>query len=638
MKLVYICNSQDTALWPFTFGRGNVEHKKTVATAMALALGASAFGAWTAAAQSRSGVNTASLRVPGVQTRPQSNVPKLLSKRDAAFYRSVFVLQKEGRWDEADSLIKRIQDRILMGHVRFQRLMHPTLYRSSYGELWTWMEQYADHPGARRIFRLAKRRQPDGWKSPRAPARGVLVSEVKSDPLPAVLHPRSNGRRRIVPDPEGRSRSRSPDVREIQQRVRELVSEGHVTEAIEFLEGRRRDGLLDATSFDESLAWVARGYFFWNKDREALKAAVRVAAGSGERVPLGYWWGGLAAWRLGEYRRAAGLFGVLAESKSVTPWLVSAGGYWASRAYRAAGDSRRAALMLHAAARHPRTFYGLLAITALGKQPSLDFGMRRLSAADLEALMAMKPVRRSVALSQVGEHVRAGAELRRFAHRLSPRLALVMLSLASESGLADLSYRTAESLLSRTGIPVDSALYPLPIWEPDGGYTLDRAFLFAVMRQESNFRAWARSPRGAHGLMQLMPRTAAVMAGRRYRGAHSQELMDPVLNLTLGQKYLRYLLSREGIEGNLFYALSAYNSGPARLRKWQRKVDYRDDPLLFIESIPSRETRIFIERVLTNLWIYRIRFGQPTRSLDTVVSGGWPRYVPLDRGRPPARS
>jgi len=608
-----------------------VKYNKTIAAVMAVALGASgALMAGVAGGQSRSAVKTASLRVPGVEVRPRTNLPALLSKRDAAFYRSVFALQKKGRWEEADSLITRVEDRLLMGHVRFQRLMHPTHYRSSYGELWTWMEQYADHPGARRIFRLAKRRQPEGWKSPRPPSRGVLVSEVKSDPVSGVSRPRA--------DAEDRPRSRPAKVRRIQRQVRKMVSEGYVTRSLAFLERQRRDGRLDATSFDESLAWVARGYFFWNKDRHALKAAARVVARSGDRVPLAYWWGGLAAWRLGEHRKAARYFGVLAESKSVTPWLVSAGGYWASRAYRASGDPRRAGSMLRSAARHPRTFYGLLAIAALGRQPGLDFGMSRLSTADIDALLAMEPVRRALALSQVGEHVRAGSELRRFAHRLSPKLARVMLALASESGLADLSYRTAESLLKRTGVPVDAALYPLPIWEPDGGYTLDRAFLFAVMRQESNFRAGARSARGARGLMQLMPRTAGVMAGRRYRGVHRHELMDPVLNFTLGQKYLRYLLSREGIEGNLFYALSAYNSGPARLREWQRKVDYRNDPLLFIESIPSRETRIFIERVLTNLWIYRIRFGQPTRSLETIVSGGWPRYVPQDPRQAAARS
>ena len=594
--------------------------------------------AGTAAAQTSSEVKTASLRAPGAVERRVGKLPKLLSRRDAALYRRIFALQREGRWNETDALFKWIKDPLLMGHARFQRLMHPTLYWSSYGELWTWMNEYADHPGARRIYRLAKRRQPEGWKSPRPPARAVLVSEVKSDPVPLEWRPRAKSLRRATAEAEDRSRARRPGFREVHKQIRSLVSDGYVTKAFRFLEEPRHARLLDDVGFDENLAWIARGYFVWHKDHDALKVARRAIARSGDRVPLAYWWGGLAAWRLGRHHVAGEFFRALAESRSVTPWLVSAGGYWASRAYQAAGESKRAVPMLRAAARHPRTFYGLLALTALGERPPLDFGMRRIRAADLDALLGTQPVRRALALIQVGQHVRAGTELRRFAHRLSPRLALVMLTLASESGLADLSYRAAESLLQRTGVPVDAALYPLPVWEPDGGYTLDRAFLFAVMRQESNFRAGARSPRGARGLMQLMPRTAGVMAGRKYRGAQRHELLDPVLSVTLGQKYLRHLLSREEIDGNLFYALSAYNSGPAKLREWQRRVDYRDDPLLFIESIPSRETRIFIERVLTNMWIYRLRFGQAPRSLETILSGGWPTYVPLDRGRAAARS
>ncbi len=612
-----------------------VAYTRIIAAVGALVLGSSMGG--TAAAQTAE-VKTASLRVPGAVERRVGNLPKQLSVRDADRYRQVFALQKEGHWKEADAGIKAVQDPLLLGHVRFQRLMHPTLYRSSYGELRTWMSEYADHPGARRIYRLAKRRQPKGWKSPRAPVRAVLVSEVKSDPVPLKRRPRANGRRRATAEAADLSRTRRRGFREIHNRIRSLVSRGYVTKALRFLEEPRHVRLLDAVGFDENLAWIARGYFIWDRDRTALKVARRAIARSGKRVPLAYWWGGLAAWRLGRHHVAGEFFRALAESRSVTPWLVSAGGYWASRAYQAAGESKRAVPMLRAAARHPRTFYGLLALTALGERPPLDFGMRRISAADLDALLGMQPVRRALALVQVGEHVRAGTELRRFAHRLSPRLALVMLALASESRLADLSYRTAESLLQRTGVPVDAALYPLPVWEPNGGYTLDRAFLFAVMRQESKFRADASSPRGASGLMQLMPRTAGVMAGRKYRGAQRHKLLDPVLSVTLGQKYLSHLLSREEIDGNLFYALTAYNSGPAKLREWQRRVDYRDDPLLFIESIPSSETRIFIERVLTNMWIYRLRFGQAPHSLETTVSGSWPTYVPLDRGRAAARS
>ena len=51
---------------------------------------------------------------------------------------------------------------------------------------------------------------------------------------------------------------------------------------------------------------------------------------------------------------------------------------------------------------------------------------------------------------------------------------------------------------------------------------------------------------------------------------------------------------------------------------------------MFIESIPLFETRDYVERVLTNLWIYRYRLGQPAPSLDAIASGEWPSYIALD--------
>jgi soluble lytic murein transglycosylase-like protein len=131
--------------------------------------------------------------------------------------------------------------------------------------------------------------------------------------------------------------------------------------------------------------------------------------------------------------------------------------------------------------------------------------------------------------------------------------------------------------------------------------------------------------------MQLMPRTASYI-GRQttLHGRGKHKLFDPGLNMALGQRYIAYLLEDEAIGNDLFRLAAAYNAGPGNLRSWQRSVDYRDDPLLFIESLPSRETRLFIERILTNFWIYRDRLGQPAPSLENVVTGTWPGYVPLD--------
>ena len=130
--------------------------------------------------------------------------------------------------------------------------------------------------------------------------------------------------------------------------------------------------------------------------------------------------------------------------------------------------------------------------------------------------------------------------------------------------------------------------------------------------------------------MQLMPRTASFMAGKRFRGVRRHQLFDPELNMSLGQKYVEHLLETPNIDGDLFYTVAAYNGGPGNLRKWRRRNDYQGDPLLFIESIPLYETRDYVERVLTNLWIYRYRLGQPAPSLDALASGEWPSYTPLD--------
>jgi soluble lytic murein transglycosylase-like protein len=80
----------------------------------------------------------------------------------------------------------------------------------------------------------------------------------------------------------------------------------------------------------------------------------------------------------------------------------------------------------------------------------------------------------------------------------------------------------------------------------------------------------------------------------------------------------------------MFRLVTAYNGGPGNLAKWRRETRFGDDPLLFIESLPARETRDFIERVMANFWIYRHQLGQETPSLDAIAAGEWPSYTSLD--------
>ena len=112
----------------------------------------------------------------------------------------------------------------------------------------------------------------------------------------------------------------------------------------------------------------------------------------------------------------------------------------------------------------------------------------------------------------------------------------------------------------------------------------------------------------AIGVMQIMPRTAAFIANdRSFRSRDGHKaLMDPSLNLKLGQEYVGHLLKQESVNEGLFQLLAAYNAGPGTLRKWTRKLDFKEDPAVH-RIHPAAETREFIERVLTNLWMYRLR-------------------------------
>ena len=73
------------------------------------------------------------------------------------------------------------------------------------------------------------------------------------------------------------------------------------------------------------------------------------------------------------------------------------------------------------------------------------------------------------------------------------------------------------------------------------------------------------------------------------------------------------------------------------VQRWVGSRELMRDPLLFIESIPTQQTRIFTERVLANYWIYRQRLSQPSPDLDALAAGRWPTYTALDVWEPDGR-
>jgi soluble lytic murein transglycosylase-like protein len=563
--------------------------------------------------------------IPATSEFGGNRPPRVLSDRDADLYRQIFALQIAGDWRAADRRMARLSDRRLLGHLLAQRYLHPTAYRSKYQELRDWMAHYADHPDAPRIYKLALKRRPKNYKYPARPAArpsGPAASRTK-------LQKPYRSTKRL-------SKAKRRQAAQLKRQIRRNVLRTRLSVTEKLLAGAQAKRLLDRVERDDGLSRVAAAWFYYGNTKRAFELADGAARRSGKHLPMAHWIAGLAAWRLDRVETAAGHFEKLAVSRTASGWTAAAGAYWAARAHLRLRRPAQMSRWLTVAAESPRTFYGLLAQRALGIKLRFDRHAHALQPAHVATLAAEPRGARAMALLQVGERQRAERELKNLNGGAAPAMTQALLVFADHARMPGLAFRLGHRLAATEpsgpslGI-LDGALYPIPPWRPKGGFTVDRALIYALVRQESGFNPNAKSRDGARGLMQLMPSTASFIArDRGFRKRKRRKLFDPETNLALGQRYIAYLLADRAVGGDLFRLTTAYNGGPGNLNKWQRQMDYRGDPLMFIESLPSRETRLFIERVLANLWIYRARLGQPAPSLDGIASGDWPLYVALD--------
>ncbi|HXV25263.1 MAG TPA: lytic transglycosylase domain-containing protein [Alphaproteobacteria bacterium] len=565
---------------------------------------------------------TAALTPPAGKIDAEAALPQPLSRTQAERYRRIFALQREGKWKTANTVIAALSDRLLMGTVLAQRYLHPTAYRSAYSELKGWLDRYSDHPDAPRIYALALKRQPTGAPAPTRPEQTATVSNGGLADYDLEIGFVSFSPTEPPPDKIKRA-----------LQLRQGFESDFDARRLHALESRlgAAVGLLDPAEIDFYRTRLAIQWYHSGAIARAFALARTAAERSGDKLPEAYWTAGLAAWRLGRLQDARHWFETLARAPGVSPWIVSAAAYWASRVHLKSKRPHLVSHWLSTAAEHPRTFYGLLARRSLNLPASLDWTERALTRSDVDMLLSNPAGWRAAALLQVGETRMAERELELLALGAGREMGRAVLAFAQRADLAQLAIRLGPRISEKDGRRHDAALYPVPSWAPAEGFIVDRALLYAFMRQESGFRPDARSPAGAQGLMQLMPATAADIAERAGLSG-KLDLFDPEVNLSLGQRYIRHLFKHEAIQGDLFRLVAAYNSGPRKLEEWRRRDDFNGDPLLFIESIPSRETRLFIERVLASYWIYRHRLGQPTPSLDAIAAGQWPTYTPLEQG------
>lgn len=557
------------------------------------------------------GTRTAAV-MPGIGREARvTPLPRPLSAQDAETYSRVFKMQAAGQWAAADRELGKVRDDVLKGHVLAQRYLQSG-YRPKYQELRAWMAENADLPQSEAIYNLATAKGVRGFGAIKPPVKGALKG--------AGIDTSDEGA-----NWEGasyNSDSGSPRVKALKTRFRQLLRQDKGSAALALLTGSEAASL-SALDVDEMKTLLAADHFSSGRDAEAAAWAAQAGERSGTELPSAHWIAGLAQWRMGKPELARRHFEAVANADSQSSWMVSAGAFWAARANLV---SRRPEVVNHwleIAATYPRTFYGMLARQTLGYDTLFSWESPPFTEADADLLTRAPGTRRALALLQVGQTEMAEDELRKAYPRATRALRQSMMVLAHVGDMPSLAVRLGGMA---PGLLNDAAAYPLPDWTPKGGWQVDKALVYAFVRQESSFNPNARSGAGASGLMQLMPATATAMGGRAGRDA----LYVPEANLGLGQKYLSKLMSEQPVSGNLLLLAAAYNAGPGKLGQWLATIKHNDDPLLFIEALPSRETRTFVERVMTNFWIYRSRLGQDAPSLDAVATGAWPYYEGMD--------
>jgi soluble lytic murein transglycosylase len=566
---------------------------------------------------------TAALPPGGWSTEYRVTLPNMLTSADADLYRRIFALQERADWAGADQAIARLRDQRLMGHVQAQRYLHPR-YKSQADELARWMTAYHDHPDAAAVFRLADRRTGKGGPALKKPSGDALTGMGFADDLGPSIDPGLPAGLRLTSDDPARAA-------QLRNQIRSELRSGDLAGAESILRGREAVRALSAAEYDYLKAQIAAGWFAHGDDRKAQELASEAARRSGQVVPRANWIAGLSLFRQDRFGEAARYFEALARTPNGEPWDLSSGAFWAARAHLRAKRPDIVNYWLSQAAEYPRTFYGLLATRTLGHKLPFNWESPTLTSAELETMQDNPAGKRALALLQVGEPIRAEGELRRLYTQTGAKMARPLLAIALRAQMPGLSMRLGREMAELDGRRHESALYPVPPWEPNEGYQVDRALVFAFMRQESMFNPRATSAAGAKGLMQLMPQTAQLMAGKtKVRG---DELLEPKLNVSLGQRYIAHLLEHESVQGDLIRLAAAYNGGPGNLQRWKRKQELRgtgEDALLFIEGLPAPETRHFITRILYSYWMYAARLGQETPSLDEVAAGKWPSYSALD--------
>ena len=283
--------------------------------------------------------------------------------------------------------------------------------------------------------------------------------------------------------------------------------------------------------------------------------------------------------------------------------------YWLGRAYRAGGKAEEATTLFKKISAQPN-FYGNLADDELERPIVTPPKAVAPSQTEITEASANPALQRSLALLRLNLRIEGIKEWNWALRDMSDRQLLAASELAQRANVYDRAIAAAD----RTKSEHDYSLrYLAPFGEQvrtaAKKQSLDDAWVYGLMRQESRFITTAKSNVGASGLMQLMPATAKWVAAKiGLKDFRQTQVNDTETNVLLGTTYMRLVL--ESLDNHPVLASAAYNAGPGRARRW--RADRPLEGAIYAETIPFSETRDYVKKVMSNSVYYSALFdGKP---------------------------
>lgn len=280
--------------------------------------------------------------------------------------------------------------------------------------------------------------------------------------------------------------------------------------------------------------------------------------------------------------------------------------YWLAKSYEKIGQMGKAQQHYRQAAKQ-RDFYGFIAAEKLGLPYALNAKIIEKKDDIYHEVIQNPAVYRLQLLFALGQTQRAKKEWQALIQGLTPAQAEQLIYFAQENGWWQLAITSLAELKTWDALVIRFPLhYQAQIEKLAQYHQISPAQIFAIIRKESIFQADIRSPAGALGLMQVMPKTAKETA-RKYQLPQTLSLTNPEYNLQIGSQYLTEQLNRYP---HFAHAAAAYNAGPGASSRWLK--DYAHLPLdEWILHIPYTETRDYVKRVLEYQKIYEYRLKLP---------------------------